>query len=60
MLRDHDIPSKPEELEECLDHIFDASSIIVKKSIIEEIKMKFGLAQDCVNLKEAFEFARKN
>jgi hypothetical protein len=60
MLRDYDIPSKPEELEECLDHIFDASSIIIKKSIIEEIKMKFGLAQDYVNLKEAFESARKN
>jgi hypothetical protein len=60
MLKDFEIPSKPEEFEECLDNIFDGSSVIVKRSIIEEVKMKFGLAQDCDNLKEAFESARKN
>ena len=59
MLRDHDIPSKPEELEECLDHIFDGTSIIVKKAIIDELKAKCGLTQDCTTLKEAFELARK-
>ena len=59
MLRDRDIPNKPLELEECLDHIFDGASIIVKKAMIDEVKTNFGLKQDCRNLKEAFKFARK-
>ncbi len=60
VLRDYDIPSKPEELEECLDHIFDGASVIVKRAIINELKIKCGASQDCESLKEAFETARKN
>lgn len=59
MLRDYDIPSKPDELEECLDHVFDGTSIIIKQAIINELKVKCGLPQECVTLKEAFDLARK-
>ncbi|HVB12265.1 MAG TPA: hypothetical protein VNE86_03970 [Nitrososphaerales archaeon] len=59
MLRDYDIPSKPEELEECLDHIFDGTSIIVKQAIINELKVKCALTQECATLKEAFDLVRK-
>ena len=59
-LKDFDIPSKPEELEECLDHIFDGASIIVKNAIIAEVVVKCGLTQECTSLKEAFELARAN
>lgn len=59
-LKDFEIPSKPEELEECLDHIFDAASVIVKNAIISEVSMKCSLTRDCNTLKEAFEIARKD
>lgn len=59
-LKDYDIPSQPEELEECLDHIFDGASIIVKKAIINEVSTKCGLTEDYESLKEAFESARRN
>ena len=59
-LKDFEIPSKPEELEECLDHIFDGASIIVKNAIIAEVSLKCGLTQYCSSLKDAFESARRN
>jgi hypothetical protein len=59
-IKDYDIPSKPEELEECLDHIFDDASIIVKKAIIAELSAKCGLSQPCASLKETFESARRD
>jgi hypothetical protein len=59
-LKDFDIPSKPEELEECLDNIFDGASIIIKSAIITEVSLKCGFTHDCTTLKEAFEFARNN
>jgi hypothetical protein len=59
-LEDFDIPSKPQELEECLDHMFDSASVIVKKAIVDELTMRCGLSQSCSTLKEAFELARKN
>jgi hypothetical protein len=49
-----EIPHKAEEFEKCLDHIFDSGSAFIKNSIIEEIKVKFGLTQDCRSMKEAF------
>lgn len=59
-IKDYDIPSEPEELEECLNHIFDGASIIVKDAIIAEVSVKCGLAQDFTTLKQAFESARRN
>ena len=50
-----DIPHKPEELERSLDRIFGLGSDFIKKAIIDEINVKFGLTQDYSNLKEAFE-----
>ena len=58
-IKDFDIPSKPEEFEECLDHIFDGASVIVKTAIITELIMKCGLTEDCRTMKEAFECARR-
>ncbi|MGI0090591.1 MAG: hypothetical protein ACREBS_02680 [Nitrososphaerales archaeon] len=52
-----EIPSKPEEFEKCLDHIFRSGSAFVKRAIIEEVKAKFGLAQDYPSLKDCFESA---
>jgi hypothetical protein len=60
VLREPEIPSKPEELEECLDHLFDGASVIVKKAIVAELTSRFQLPQDCNDLKHTFELARKN
>jgi hypothetical protein len=59
VLKDRDIPNNPEQLEECLDHIFDGASVIVKKAIVDQVKEKFGLAQESTSMKETFELARK-
>ncbi|MGA2876351.1 MAG: hypothetical protein ABSE82_12530 [Nitrososphaerales archaeon] len=56
-IRREEIPDKAEEFEKCLDEIFDSGSAFIKKSIIEEIKAKFGLTHDYKSLKDAFESA---
>ena len=56
-IRSEEIPDKAEEFEKCLDRIFDSGSAFIKKSITEEIKVRFGLTQDYKSLKEAFESA---
>ena len=56
-IRRDEIPEKAEEFEKCLDLIFDSGSAFIKKSIIEEIKVKFGLTQDYKSMKDAFESA---
>ena len=56
-IRREEIPDKAEEFEKCLDQIFDSGSAFIKKSIIEEIKAKFGLTHDYKSLKDAFESA---
>lgn len=58
VLNDYDYASRPEELQSCLEHLFDQSSLIVKKDIIDEISVAFGLKSHFADLKEVFECAR--
>jgi len=56
-IRHDEIPHKPEEFEICLDQVFRAGSASIKRALIEEVKTKFGLTEDCASLKESFEAA---
>ncbi len=59
MLKTAEISTKPDELEECIDHMFDNASTILKTAIIDEVRERFGLTQQFVTMKEAFESARE-
>jgi hypothetical protein len=58
VFRDTEIASSPEDLETSLNHMFDGASVIVKRAIISELSLKFGLSGDYTTLKEAFEASR--
>ena len=52
-----EIPRRPDEFEKCLDKMFRNGSTIVKKSIMDQIKMEFDLRGDYSTLRESFEAA---